>query len=97
VLGDHVLVVSYKGIKVKVPEPAAYVLQKLLIQEKRKPDKKAKDMEAMQGISSFLLKSGDGKKAFVKIYGGLLPGWKKTILTACEKGIPDLHKLLKAT
>jgi hypothetical protein len=55
VLGDNVLVVTYKGMKVKVPEPAAYVLQKLLIQDKRKPEKKAKDMEAMQGISSCLL------------------------------------------
>jgi hypothetical protein len=62
VLGDHVLVVAYKGLMVKVPEPAAYVLQKLLIQNIRKPDKKAKDMEAMQGISSFLLKSDEGRK-----------------------------------
>jgi hypothetical protein len=96
VLGDNVLVVTYKGMKVKVPEPAAYVLQKLLIQDKRKPEKKAKDMEAMQGISSFLLKSEQGKKSFPKIFGGLPQGWKNTILAACEKGIPDLHKLLKA-
>lgn len=97
VLGDHVIVVSFKGLKVKVPEPAAYVLQKLLIQEKRKPDKKAKDMEAMQGISRFLLKSKEGKASFLKIFSSLQSGWKKTILDACEKGIPDLHQLLKAS
>jgi hypothetical protein len=97
VLGDHVMVVAYKGLKVKVPEPAAYVLQKLLIQEKRKPEKKAKDMEAMQGISIFLLKSKEGKNSFKKIYAGLPAGWKKTILTACEKGIPGLHQLLNAS
>lgn len=94
-LGDHVMSVSYKGMKVKVPEPAAYVLQKLLIQSKRMPEKKAKDMEAMQGISSFLLRSEQGKKSFLKIFGGLPAGWKKTILGACETDIPDLHKLLK--
>lgn len=95
VLGDHVIVVSYKGLKVKVPEPAAYVLQKLLIQDKRTADKKKKDMEAIQGISAFLLKSKAGQNGFLKIFGGLQAGWKKTILAACEKGIPELHHLLK--
>lgn len=54
-------------------------------------------MEAMQGISGFLLKSEKGRKSFLKVFGGLPQGWKNTILAACEKGIPDLHKLLKAT
>jgi hypothetical protein len=97
VLEDHVMVVSYKGMNVKVPEPAAYVLQKLLIQDRRKPDKKAKDMEAIQGITRFLFKSEGGKNSIRKIFVGLQAGWKKSILAASEKGIPDLHQFLKAS
>jgi hypothetical protein len=30
-------------------------------------------------------KGEEDRKAFLKIYGGLVPGWRKTILATCEK------------
>ncbi len=89
------IAVSYKGIKVRVPEPAAYVLQKLLIQDRRKPDKKVKDMEAIEGIGRFLLKSGSGKKKLLELFATMPVGWQKKILLSSEKGAPELHRFLK--
>jgi len=93
VLG-HTIMVAYKGLKIKVPDPAAYILQKLLIQDRREPDKKAKDMEAIEGIGRFLLRNRSGKKTLGDFYTELPPGWQKKILAASKAEASELHKFL---
>lgn len=92
---DTTIIVLYKGMKVKVPEPAAYVLQKILIHEDRQPAKKKKDLEAIQGISQFLLKEKAGQKKLQAVYSGLIPAWQKKILKFCEAKVPELHRFLE--
>lgn len=92
---DATITVLYKGLKVKVPEPSAYVLQKILIHEDREPAKKKKDLEAIQGISQFLLKDSAGQKRLRSVYSGLILGWQKKILKFCEVKVPELHRFLK--
>jgi len=53
-LGNYPLVLDYQGFKVTVPEPEAYVLHKLLINQKRKSGKKEKDIESVEGLMSYI-------------------------------------------
>lgn len=94
-LAENVLTVPYHGLRVNVPEPAAYALHKFLIQPRRKnAEKKVKDREAAQGIVQFLLKSGAGRKSIKTVYASMHPSWRKDLLTIVAKAMPDLHQFL---
>lgn len=94
-LADHVLVVPYQGLLVKVPVPAAYALHKFLLQTRRKnPDKKIKDREAAVGIVTFLLKNEEGRQSLKKVYNAIHSSWRKEILDIVVKAAPELHRFL---
>lgn len=93
-LQAHVIAVPYKGITVRVPEPAAYALHKLLINHQRSAKKKTKDMDAVRAIAEQLLKR-DAERARLKaVFEGLPVGWRKKILAAAVKETPELHRFL---
>lgn len=94
-LAGNILVVQYHGMRVNVPEPAAYALHKFLLQTRRKTaDKKIKDREAAQGVVEFLLKSESGRKSISSVYAGMHPSWRKDLLDIVVKAAPELHRLL---
>jgi len=49
-LNDYPLVLDCNGYTLIVPEPEAYILQKLFINPKRSYDKKDKDMQSIRGM-----------------------------------------------
>lgn len=57
---DHTVFVEYCGHSVRVPEPEAFVLLKLLVIPRRKNDAKvAKDIQTVQDLGEFLLGGAD--------------------------------------
>lgn len=94
-LAGNILVVPYHGLRVNVPEPAAYALHKFLLQTRRKTaEKKTKDREAAQGIVTFLLKSKSGRESLKAVYDGIHSNWRKDLLDIVVKAAPELHRFL---
>lgn len=96
-LQAHVISVLYKGIAVRVPEPAAYALHKLLINHQRSAKKKTKDMDTVRAIAEQLLKRDAERGRLKAVFAGLPVGWRKKILTAAVKETQELHRFLIET
>jgi len=66
---------------IQVPEPAAYVLHKFIIFERRKKkSKKERDLIAVKDIGEFLLQNKTQRKKFLEIFHSLPLKWQKTII-----------------
>jgi hypothetical protein len=70
-LADYPLELDCRDYIVSVPEPAAYVLQKLYISEKRKPEKRDKDIRAVRELLKHIKSSEKDNKKLNIIYNGL--------------------------
>jgi hypothetical protein len=92
-LADHTLVVDYHGVKVRIPQPAAFALHKLIVSSRRtKKEKKQKDLESAVGLLELLLKDPQGKVQVRSILEKLPTKWRKTILAVSEKYFPLLNE-----
>jgi len=79
-LNDYPLVLECNGYTLIVPEPEAYILQKLLINPKRSNDKKDKDMQSIRGMLEHV-----DKDRMHDILSGLNKKQLRTIKTVCEQ------------
>lgn len=94
-LQEHAMAMEYGGFKLSVPEPAAFVLHKFLINPRRSKSVQAADMESIAGLSAFLL-GKDAERARLSALFAELPGsLKKTVLGAADKHAPDLLEIWK--
>lgn len=93
-LQSHAIEVPYRSYSVRVPEPAAYALHKLLINHQRSEKKKTKDMDTVRAISEELLKRKQERQRLTQVFGGLPEKWKRKILEAAGKETPELHRFL---
>lgn len=93
-LTDAVIVLEHQGLRVRVPEPAAFALHKLIVSSKRtKKAKREKDLEAAVGVLEYLLRDSR-EKARVKVLLTEIPvGWRKIILSVSSKHFPVLNEL----
>lgn len=95
-LQEHVIKVAYSGFKLNLPDPAAFVLQKFLINPRRSKSMQAKDLETISGLCDYMVKL-EPQRARLKALFDALPGsLKKTVLGAADKHAPDLKELLAA-
>lgn len=93
---DHTMIVQYHGHAVRVPEPEAFVLLKLLVIPRRKDRAKAaKDAETARDLGEFLLVRHDRTKRMKEIFRSLPEGWKKTIVQEARIHLPILQSLLE--
>lgn len=77
----HILAKDYEIV---VPEPAVFIIQKLLAYPKRKPDyKKEKDIVAINELLPFVIES-DQKERLLDIFNRLSDKEKKRVLRICE-------------
>jgi hypothetical protein len=82
---------DYQGIKLTVPDPAAYTLHKYIVSKRRlKPEKAAKDMETAKDLTDFLLTREDQRIKLKEIFSGMPDGWQKTLL----KILKEEHQVL---
>ena len=96
-LARNVIAVKIDGMTIKVPHPAAFALQKLLVFERRtKQDKAERDRKQAIMVLDFIME----KKAYRElksIFNSMSESWKKKVLKSLLKAEKnDLVKLLKA-
>lgn len=85
-LQAHTTTAKYKTSKVHLPEPAAYVLHKLIVFERRtKKGKKERDLMAAKAIGEFLLKDAKQRAKLKAIFAELPKKWQKTIINNLKK------------
>jgi len=76
ILLDNPIVVEDSGIKIRIPNPAAFCIQKIIVSSRRnKIDKKIKDLE--QAIYVFEVIN---KNDFKKLFSSFPKPWQKTII-----------------
>lgn len=94
-LQGHILSIKSDNIVVKVPEPAAYVLHKFIVCEKRKSsDKSIRDVHSAKTIGEFLLKDKIQTRKLLNIYSTLPKRWQKIILKNMKANSELLYNLI---
>lgn len=88
-IGWNCVELEWEGMKVKVASPASFIIQKLLINEERKPEwKKEKDLDAVRYVLIYVKAS---RKYHEELKESVLSAprkWRKAILeTAAKSGI----------
>jgi len=54
ILQDNVITIKYRGIPVIVPNVQSFIVHKILVMDKRKLDKRLKDMETVKALLDFM-------------------------------------------
>lgn len=70
----------YYGYSIKVASPSAFVIQKILINDKR-GNKKEKDVVAIKNVLEFITIANKYKEEFKELYSKLPKKWKNKILS----------------
>ena len=83
---DHPLLVHYEGLQVRIPEPAAFALHKLIVSERRKNKEKQKsDLETAVGLLTFLFEDPDQIKRIRSILKNRPQKWVGHICSVSQK------------
>jgi len=94
-LGNKVITVKYRGLKVIVPEPAAFVLHKFIIATRRsRKEKAARDTAVAVELGEFILRAEKERKKLQEIFQPLPKKWRNIILASAESVSPELHEFL---
>ena len=92
-LQSHTIKMKYKHMTIILPEPAAYILHKFIIQERRlNKEKQKRDISAAKEIGEFLLQNKIRQKKIFKIFNSLPEKWQVRVL----KNLKDNSKSLFA-
>jgi len=77
----YTIKIEYENVNVIVPEPAAYVLHKFIIQERRlNKEKQKRDLLSAKEIGEFLLQYKTQQKKITEIFNSLPGKWQKLVL-----------------
>jgi hypothetical protein len=88
--------ITHKGIKVRLPEPSAYILHKFIIQGRRKnKDKQKRDLTAAVEIGEFLLEDEVQKKKLTETFTSLPKKWQSTIKRNLEIHSPGIFNFFE--
>ena len=86
--------IKYHDITVNVPEPSAYVINKLITSMRRdNKDKKDKDLKSAKEIGEYILKDPIQKKLLVTIFNSYGKKTKRIILDTVKKHSQKLYAL----
>jgi len=96
ILERYITSIRFNDIEVKVPEPAAYVINKLIISDRRSNTlKKEKDLKAARELGEYLLENEEQRKKLKKIYDDLHANLKKRLLKVLLNVSVELYDFLK--
>jgi len=94
-LQSHTIKAEFKNIKVTLPEPAAYVLHKFIVFERRKKEEKMiRDLKAAKEIGEFLLEKTSQRKKLKNIFKSLPKKWQKKIIKNTKDKSPLIFEFL---
>lgn len=94
IFSSNYIEVSYQGINLKVASPASYVLQKLIINERRE-EKQEKDIESIKHVLGYICSSKKSLEELQELYCSLPKKWKKKIINVCNKNAISVPFLIK--
>lgn len=87
--------VSYHGHNIRVPEPEAFVLLKLLTLPRRKEsEKRMKDAYTARTLGEFLIKRNDQRACMQSMFSELPKGWQKKIRSVSRHHFPALLEIV---
>lgn len=89
-LADFPLEMKYRNYIVTVPEPAAYVLQKLYTNPTRRADKREKDIRAIKLLLPHIKSSKYDNSRLILIFNSLHKNHQKIITATCESNFIEL-------
>ena len=96
-LQDYTFSMTHNGITIRLPEPEAYVLHKILISAKRKdPAKKEKDLMAAKSIGELCLEYETRRERLKTIYAHLPKKWQRTISGTLKQLSTEMFSILTA-
>lgn len=91
---DRSMVVRYRGYDIRVPEPEAFVLLKLLVLPRRKDRGKAeKDAYTARSLGEYLLDDTDRRAKLLDIIADVPRGWRQKIRSSAREHFPMLWRL----
>lgn len=82
--------IEYEGMNVKVASPASYVLQKLLINDKRQLVKREKDIQSIKKVLFYVKASSKSSEELKTLYESLPKTWKRKISKVTKEFDIDL-------
>jgi len=86
---DRSMVVHYRGYEIRVPEPEAFVLLKLIVIPRRKDRSKArKDAYTARSVGEYLLDNAERKEKLIEVFADLPKGWQQKIRSAAKEHLP---------
>ena len=94
IFAGNYIEVEYEGINVKVASPASFILQKLLIIEKREKEKKIKDIQSIKKVLLYVKGSNKSFNELKNLYSSLPKTWKKKINKTIKEYDVDLLTLI---
>jgi hypothetical protein len=81
ILQSHTMSITFNGIKTAVPEPAAFVLNKFIVSERRdKPDKRENDLRVGKELGEYLIQDQKQRERLKQIYTSFHPRLKRKLL-----------------
>ena len=93
---QYAVEMKYKGFKVRVPEPGAFIILKLLTSEKREgPAKRERDISTAMQLTDFITSNQIQTNKFKEIWSSLPSRWQSTILRIMSQNSSQLSKLLE--
>jgi|GEM_PF-507264 len=94
-LVKYPLALSVHEKAITVPEPSAYIIQKLLINEKRPPHKKQKDLESIEYLLRHLKTYGYEESRLREIFLGLSRRKQQQVSVAAESLLVELSDVFE--
>lgn len=92
----HTLPMVYKGMAVRAPEIAAFVLHKAIVQTLRSTDeKREKDALTVRSLGELVAMEPEMKARAEVIFRSFPATWKRIVLGMVEVHSPELHSLLR--
>jgi hypothetical protein len=95
ILGDHTIEVKHRGVAVRVPEPAAYVLHKFIIARRRvQKEKEKRDLIAAKELGEFILGIALQRSRLREIYSSLPRKWRHKVINSVKSESTVLYDFL---
>ena len=84
---------DFSDLRITVPEPAAFVIQKFLISQRRKSkSKKEKDLKIATELGLFLFTKDSQKELLKRVFADLLPKWQKKLITILKSHSNEFYR-----
>jgi len=79
-------VIPFRDIFIRLPEPEAFALHKLIVSQRRlKPEKREKDLAAVSGLFDYFVTKEQHRKRLKEIMDEFPKGWRRKIDDALKK------------